>query len=107
MAVSPALTTEAENLDRHDSAEGLDREWTKGNLWLGLPFYAIHLLPLLAFFTGTRWVDWAVCFALYFVRMFAVTGVSHRYFSHRTYTTSRWFQFALAFLAQTTAQKGV
>ena len=39
--------------------------------------------------------------------MFAVTGVYHRYFSHRTFKTSRWFQFALAFLAQTSAQKGV
>jgi len=33
--------------------------------------------------------------------------VYHRYFSHRTYKTSRWFQFVLAFGAQTTTQKGV
>jgi stearoyl-CoA desaturase (delta-9 desaturase) len=39
--------------------------------------------------------------------MFAVTGAYHRYFSHRTYKTSRAFQFVLAFLAQTSAQKGV
>ncbi len=66
----------------------------------------IHLLPLLAIWTGTRPIDWIVCGALYFVRMFGVTGVYHRYFSHRTYKTSRAFQFVLAFLAQTSAQKG-
>jgi stearoyl-CoA desaturase (delta-9 desaturase) len=38
--------------------------------------------------------------------MFGVTGGYHRYFSHRTYKTSRWFQFILAFLAQSTSQKG-
>ena len=38
--------------------------------------------------------------------MFGVTGAYHRYFSHRTYKTSRAFQFVLAFLAQTSAQKG-
>jgi len=39
--------------------------------------------------------------------MFFVTAGYHRYFSHRTYKTSRWFQFFLAFMAQTSAQKGV
>ena len=43
----------------------------------------------------------------YFVRMFVVTAAYHRYFSHRSYKTSRWFQFVLALGAQTAAQKGV
>jgi stearoyl-CoA desaturase (delta-9 desaturase) len=38
--------------------------------------------------------------------MFAITGGYHRYFSHRSYKTSRWFQFLLAFLGATSAQKG-
>lgn len=71
-----------------------------------VPFIIVHLLPLLALYTGTKWQDWAVCVALYWIRMFAVTGGYHRYFSHRTYKTSRAFQFFLAFLAQTSAQKG-
>ncbi len=75
--------------------------------WLGAtPFIAVHILPFLAIWTGTRWQDWAVCFGLYFVRMFGVTGAYHRYFSHRTYKTSRWFQFVLAFLAMSSSQKG-
>jgi stearoyl-CoA desaturase (delta-9 desaturase) len=36
-----------------------------------------------------------------------VTGVYHRYFSHRTYKTSRGFQFLLALLAMSSSQKGV
>ncbi len=44
--------------------------------------------------------------ALYIVRMFGITGVYHRYFSHRSYKTSRWFQFVLAVLGASSAQKG-
>ncbi len=71
-----------------------------------IPFIALHFLVFGALWTGTTWVDWTVCFALYAIRMFAVTGGYHRYFSHRTYKTSRWFQFVLAFVAQSSSQKG-
>lgn len=67
----------------------------------------IHMVPLLAFFTGATWFDWTMAIVLYFVRMFFITGFYHRYFSHRTFKTSRWFQFVMAFLAQTSMQKGV
>ncbi|MCB9750524.1 MAG: acyl-CoA desaturase [Myxococcales bacterium] len=73
----------------------------------GGPFFALHLLPLLAIFTGTTWVDWAVCFGLFFLRMFAITGFYHRYFSHRTFKTSRWFQLVMAVWAMSSSQKGV
>jgi stearoyl-CoA desaturase (delta-9 desaturase) len=73
---------------------------------LGVPFILMHFLPLGALWTGARWQDFAMCAALYVVRMFGVTGGYHRYFAHRTYRTSRWFQFLLAFLAQTSSQKG-
>jgi stearoyl-CoA desaturase (delta-9 desaturase) len=75
--------------------------------WLGMtPFIAIHLLAFGAIATGVTPAAAICCVALYFIRMFAVTGVYHRYFSHRTYKTSRVFQFLLAFLAQTSAQRG-
>jgi stearoyl-CoA desaturase (delta-9 desaturase) len=38
--------------------------------------------------------------------MFAVTGIYHRYFSHKTYSTSRVGQFLLALFAGTTVQRG-
>jgi stearoyl-CoA desaturase (delta-9 desaturase) len=57
------------------------------------------------------WVGWSpvavlVALALYWLRMFAVTGFYHRYLSHRSYKTSRWFQFAFALLGNASAQKG-
>jgi stearoyl-CoA desaturase (delta-9 desaturase) len=38
--------------------------------------------------------------------MFGITAGYHRYFSHRTYKTSRAFQFVLGFLGAMSAQKG-
>ena len=39
--------------------------------------------------------------------MFGVTAGYHRYFSHRSYKLGRAAQFLMAFLAQTSGQKGV
>jgi stearoyl-CoA desaturase (delta-9 desaturase) len=76
--------------------------------WLHeLDFIGIHLVPFLAFFTHVTAFDWILCAALYVVRMFFVTGGYHRYFSHRSFKTSRVFQFILAFGAQSSFQKGV
>jgi stearoyl-CoA desaturase (delta-9 desaturase) len=71
------------------------------------PFTLMHFIPLLAFYTGVTWQSVILAFVLYWLRMFAVTGGHHRYFSHRTFKTSRTFQFILAVLAQTSSQKGV
>ena len=80
----------------------------RGYDWIGVgPTLAIHLLPLAALWTGATWQDWAVCAALYVVRMFAVTAGYHRYFSHRSYKTGRVFQFILALIGTLSLQKGV
>lgn len=71
-----------------------------------LEFVVIHTLPLLAIWTGATAFDWIVCGFFYFFRMFWITGGYHRYFSHKSYQTSRWFQFVIAFMAQTSMQKG-
>ncbi|ELR69853.1 Fatty acid desaturase [Fulvivirga imtechensis AK7] len=71
-----------------------------------IAFAVVHLLPLAAIWTGATLFDWIVCAVLYFGRMFWITGGYHRYFSHKSYKTSRWFQFIIAFMAQTSAQKG-
>lgn len=71
-----------------------------------IAFGLVHLLPLAAIWTGVTWFDWTVCAVLYFTRMFWITGGYHRYFAHKSYKTSRWFQFVIAFMAQTSAQKG-
>ncbi len=82
------------------------RVLNKPSLKKEISFTLVHLLPLAALFTGATFFDWMVCIFLYFFRMFWITGGYHRYFSHRSYKTSRWFQFVIAFMAQTSAQKG-
>jgi len=44
---------------------------------------------------------------LYAIRMFAITGGYHRYFSHRSFKTNRVCQFLLAVVGQTSAQRDV
>lgn len=76
------------------------------NVFKQIVFWAVHIACIGAIWVGFSWVALAVCALLYVVRMFAITGAYHRYFSHKTYKTSRWFQFVLAFLGCTSAQKG-
>ncbi|BDG06589.1 hypothetical protein AMOR_55850 [Anaeromyxobacter oryzae] len=76
--------------------------------WLAsVPFLAAHAVafatPFLAPFAW-RWLLLAA--ALYAVRLFAITAGYHRYFSHRSYRTSRAFQLVLAVIATTATQKG-
>ena len=72
-----------------------------------LPFWGVHVTALV----GAIWVgfSWHALWWLaggYAVRMFAITAGYHRYFSHRTFKTSRPFQFVLALLGTTAAQQG-
>ena len=62
-----------------------------------LGFGLIHLTPLLMIWTGATTFDWVLCAFLYFFRMFWITAGYHRYFAHKTYQTSRLFQFLIAF----------
>jgi stearoyl-CoA desaturase (delta-9 desaturase) len=75
---------------------------------LSIPFWGVHILAIVGIaITGVSWLGLLLTSALYLPRMFFVTGAYHRYFSHRSYKTSRWFQFVLAIGATFTAQKGV
>ena len=72
-----------------------------------IPFVLVHLGCFAAIWTGVTWQALAICVTLYWLRIFAIGAGYHRYFSHRAYSTSRAFQFVLAFLSQTTTQKSV
>jgi stearoyl-CoA desaturase (delta-9 desaturase) len=75
--------------------------------WLNPIFIAaIHAGVVVAIVRGATWKLVALAAATYFIRMFAVTAVYHRYFSHRSYKTSRLMQLLLAFLGTTAVQKG-
>jgi stearoyl-CoA desaturase (delta-9 desaturase) len=75
--------------------------------WLRiLPFIGMHLACFAVI--GVGWSPFAVFFALgaYLLRMFAVTAFYHRYFSHRTFKTSRFAQFLFAVAGNTCVQRG-
>jgi stearoyl-CoA desaturase (delta-9 desaturase) len=71
-----------------------------------LPFYLVHVAALLVFLVPFSWSMAGLAAALYAVRMFGITGGYHRYFSHRTYRTSRAFQFVMALIGAASMQKG-
>jgi len=75
--------------------------------WLRVvPFVAMHLMCLGVFVVGWHPGAVATAVGLYLVRMFAITGFYHRYFSHRTFRTSRPMQFVFAVLGASATQRG-
>ncbi|NJM70564.1 MAG: acyl-CoA desaturase [Scytonema sp. RU_4_4] len=84
----------------------LSRQEHKIDILGNIPFISTHIGCLFIFWVGFSWVALITCLALWFVRMFGVTAGYHRYFSHRAYKTTRWFQFILAVLGNSAAQLG-
>ena len=71
-----------------------------------IPFILLHLGCLGVIWVGFSTTALLVALLLYLVRMFAITGVYHRYFSHRTYELGRAWQFVFAVLGNASAQRG-
>ena len=71
-----------------------------------LPFIVMHLACFAVFWVEFSAVAVSVAVVLYLLRMFAITGFYHRYFSHKAFKTSRPVQFIFAFLAASAAQRG-
>ena len=70
------------------------------------PFVILHLCLIAVFFVPVDATVLALCAFNYVWRMFGITGGYHRYFAHRSYKTSRVFQFFLAWLGGSAVQKG-
>lgn len=71
-----------------------------------IPYLALHAGCL-----GVIWVGWSpvaviTAIILYVIRMFAITGFYHRYFSHRAFRTGRVFQFLMAIAGCSACQRG-
>jgi len=71
-----------------------------------VPFIGIHLACFSVFWVGFSWFALGFAIGLYAVRMFAVTGFYHRYFSHKAFHTSRFFQFIIALFGASAVQRG-
>ena len=73
-----------------------------------IPFWGIYIGAIVGIvMLGWSWSGLAIALASYFARMLFVTGGYHRYFSHRSFKTSRVFQFLIAVGATSSVQKGV
>ncbi|RAP34337.1 acyl-CoA desaturase [Candidatus Marinamargulisbacteria bacterium SCGC AAA071-K20] len=70
------------------------------------PFIALHLLCVLVITVNFSWSLLVFCIASTYLRLLGITAGFHRYFSHKTYKTSRLFQFILALLGTFSAQQG-
>ena len=69
-------------------------------------FVAMHASLLFVLAVPFSWGMVGMAAGSYAVRMWGVTAGYHRYFSHRSYKTSRIFQFLLALLGATAVQNG-
>lgn len=88
-------------------AAPIDTSQEKKIDWLRcVPFVFTHLACFAVFFVGISFWAVAVCLIAYAVRVFALTGFYHRYFSHRAFKTSRFMQFCFGVLGASAAQRG-
>ncbi len=87
-------------------AEAMRNEPDKVDWMRCIPFAILHLGCFGILWVGASPFAVWTAVALYFLRMFAVTGIYHRYFSHKTYSTSRFGQFLLALWGGTCVQRG-
>ncbi|HVZ66085.1 MAG TPA: acyl-CoA desaturase [Lacunisphaera sp.] len=89
-----------------ESPEAIRAQPDGVNLVRCIPFIILHLGCFAVIWVGWSKVAVWTAVALYFIRMFFVTGIFHRYFSHKTYSTTRLGQFILAVCTGTTVQRG-
>ncbi len=66
----------------------------------------VHAGLLFAFKVGISWVAFATFMVTYYVKLFAVSGVFHRYYTHRSYEMGRGFCFLWSFIGCTAGQRG-
>src|SRR4051812_1663306 len=75
--------------------------------WLRvIPFITLHAACIGVIWVGVSPVALGVAAALYALRMFALTGFYHRYFSHKAFKTSRPMQFLFALIGAMCVQRG-
>ena len=93
--------------DTEASAEHVRYTDVKQVDWLRIiPFLIMHLMCLGVIWVGWSWFAVLTAAVLYFIRMFAITGFYHRYFSHNSFKTNRFWQFVFAALGNSSVQRG-
>ena len=87
------------------SKESKDR-LTSLDVFRNLPFITVHVACFAIFWTGISPVALSLGFLTLAIRMFGLTGGYHRYFCHKSFKTTRIFQFILAWIGTAAAQRG-
>ena len=85
---------------------GTDKASEKVDWTRILPFVLMHIVCLTVIWVGWSPVAVVTAVAFYVVRMFAITAFYHRYFSHRSFKTSRVGQFVFGMLGASAVQRG-
>jgi stearoyl-CoA desaturase (delta-9 desaturase) len=95
-------------LPKTDRQEFTDKDgWlTRTDYLSHTVYWGIHAACLLVFVSGAPLEAVLLGVATYALRLFGITAGYHRYFAHKSYKTSRFFQFVLAFIACSATQKG-
>ncbi len=90
-----------------------ENEYTNKNFrvkeidWLRvIPYLGLHLGLISLFFVGYSHTALLMFILMYVIRMFAITGFYHRYFSHKTFKTSRVVQFCFSIIGASAVQRG-
>ena len=71
-----------------------------------IPFVIMHAMCIGVIWVGWSWFAILTAAGLYFIRMFAITGFYHRYFSHNSFKTNRFWQFVFAIIGNSSVQRG-
>ena len=71
-----------------------------------IPFVIMHAMCLGVIWVGWSWFAILTAVGLYLIRMFGITGFYHRYFSHNSFKTNRFWQFVFAVIGNTSVQRG-
>jgi len=71
-----------------------------------IPFIGMHIGVISLCFVDFSWTAVLFGIGFYCIRMLAITGFYHRYFAHRAFKTSRWFQFVGACVGNASIQRG-
>ena len=104
---SPPVLTIIRWIDSDAGIEKISKDDEKRVDWFRiLPFIMLHVMCLGVIWVGWSWTAVMTALSLYIIRMFAITGFYHRYFSHKSYKTNRFWQFVFGVVGNSSVQRG-
>ena len=93
--------------DSEAGLENITQDEEKRVDWFRIvPLIILHVMCLGVIWVGWSWTAIVVAMLLYVIRMFAITGFYHRYFSHKAFKTNRFWRFIFGVLGNASVQRG-